>query len=71
MANPPSPNQTFTGLGDLLQGQVDDQTEEMRKRRLAAAAGRPISSSLGLDIASFGGAISSAFGGGMGPGRTF
>jgi len=69
MPDPASPN-PLTGLGDLLQAQTADQAEELRKRRLAAAAGRPISSSLGLDIAGFGGAISQAFGGGTG-GRAF
>jgi len=65
----PNPFANVPGLGDLLAGQVQDETEEMRKRRQAAAAGRPISSSLGLDLAGFGGAISQAFGG-TGGGRT-
>jgi hypothetical protein len=55
----------FTGLGDLLQQQVSDTAEELRKKKLAQlqAAGRPVSAGLGYDLSNIGGSVSGAFGG--------
>jgi len=60
-----NPVSAYTGLGDLLAQQVGDQTEELRKKRLAQMQqqGRPVSAGLGYDITDIGGAFSQAFGG--------
>jgi hypothetical protein len=38
---PLSPAGAALNLGDLLRGQVSDETEELKKRRQAQLAGRP------------------------------
>jgi len=65
MAVPTNPMSTYIGLGDLLQQQTADSTEELRKKKLAQmqAAGRPVSAGLGYDLSGIGGAVSQAFGG--------
>ena len=38
------------GLGDLLRGQVGDQADELRRRRLAEMAGRPELAGMGTGL---------------------
>ena len=39
-----------TQLGDLLADEVSTETEELRKRRMAQLAGRPVSAGFGADL---------------------
>lgn len=59
----PSPVSSYMGMGDLLRDQVTDETEEMRKKRQAQLAGRPVSAGLGYGLDNVGGPVSLAFGG--------
>jgi hypothetical protein len=51
---------TALGLGDLLRDQVSDETDELRRKRLAQLAGRPDVAGLGVAFAS---PVSATFGG--------
>jgi hypothetical protein len=67
MANGLSPagRQLFAGvpgLGDMLAGQVSDQTEELRKRRLAEMARRPPGTVFGYGAGSLVGGPLNEFG---------
>ena len=57
-----SPAGAQLGLGDLLRGQVSDETEELRKRRLAQMAGRPLGTDLSYGSASLIGGPLNGFG---------
>ena len=67
--NQPGPVSNYMGLGDLLAQQVSEDTEELRKRRMAQMAGRPVSGGLGYDLGAIGGPVSLAFGGAGGLAR--
>ena len=59
----PGPVSNYMGLGDLLRDQVGDETEELRKKRMAQLAARPVSAGLGLGLDTLGGPVSLSFGG--------
>jgi hypothetical protein len=61
----PAGRQLFAGvpgLGDMLAGQVSDRTEELRKRRLAQMAGRPLATDLSYGAGSLVGGPLNGFG---------
>src|SRR5262245_51845445 len=49
------------GLGDLLASQVAGETDELRKRRMAQLAGRPVSAGLGYGLDRVGSSLALAF----------
>lgn len=59
---PTTPVSGYFGLGDLLADQVNNETEELRRRRQAQLAGRPVSAGLGYGLTAIGGPASTAFG---------
>jgi hypothetical protein len=57
----------FMGYGGgQLADQVANETDELRKKRMAQMAGRPLSAGLGFGLSDIGGAVSQAFGGKLG-----
>jgi len=57
----------FMGYGGgQLADQVQSETDELRKKRMAQAAGRPLSAGLGFDLTDIGGSVSKAFAGTLG-----
>jgi hypothetical protein len=57
------PVSSYFGMGGALSDQVKDETDELRKKRMAQLAGRPVSGSLGYGANVLGGPATLAFGG--------